>query len=1290
MSDTVKKYFCPRLLDYIILIGPSSHPDKFGGRTSPSLGARNFIPHLLRRYPLEDHKDFALPPDVVIFCQPEGCDQQEAIPNSYNDPSQNSNSFVFLLTEKDTSRVRYGVCLNFYRPIQRIKHRSESSNERSREVKGAHGTDGSHQGSRDCHLKVGDHSSNLSKDDESGIRVSMGLDSDSACSSRMTVGSSVNQSKHLYSDQANSTTLVSSENVSASIGGTESITSSNSGCKIALNSNENDSYHAHSKDQPHSLPHSHGRKIHSSVSRERSKVTYALYSICIISHHPFFSTFRECLLLLKKYIQACEERNRNLRPIKDSPNCVCHMKRSSGARRNSQQFHSLRSNRSPQESHHQIDCPFSHPIWTLLTCPEIDESMFSPSTIADVAEIEAWLFRLLSVPVPVPEKTKIELEVLPRELRPPLIFALPDHTRFSLIDFPLHLPLELLGVQTCLQVLTCILLEHKVALQSKDYNALSMSVMAFVTMIYPLEYMFPVIPLLPSCMGSAEQLLLAPTPFIIGFPSSFLKFKSNFVMPNDVWIVDLDTNKVKQPPNVESLPMLPEREGSILMQDLQKILNSMSGTENIPVASLQSSADNIQLPSAKSNVLTRPNRPGDESPLTPSSPFKRRSSLAAAGQFLQLAANRFGNSNTSLASRSNSPSSSTRTTIAVSNVPTFDPMTIIQNDTDAVDVAVRIAMARFFNSQEVLANFIEHTRTIRLYPRPVVSFQKSSLIQSRVNPSPFLMKLVETQAVEFLAEWALSPDNVAFQRIQTGVYDPATIGDKPKWYGHQLDSVHFTIWDGQCKEFYDNICAIMDDPGGLKTSNASSGKFNDYLESTADGQAESELDDYDEVDNHELTLDLSKTALEEDGHSPYITSNDSSPCYSSDREVDDWEAENASDGRLLTLDDVINSQIRKSSICSSISSNASWVNDQTMRSIPANYQHDIGSFPPIRCDISKHFKPFDHLVTSIEEKDKNSIQKANEKSQIYDESTDSLDDDNDSSKVVASTSSFDESGSEESDFDSDEQNKRDPDENTDGVIKLFDSVDSDTLVPSNQTDSSIDINNDAMTSSTKHQSTIDSSDNMSLLGCQDLLNTESQLSNSRQKVESFAGSDTVNAIISSQKMKVTSGVAKLIDRASSITDPANQSQRTKNLAGKQMGALLGKVTSEARGAVMEAKAAINAGKIALKSTTTADIGRQRLIRNIQNLGEALFEEKRDSLSMRETTNEVPREIETQKDARSPSLQPKAPEVITDKASSIGGWLGSKATGLANRMRPLAPFPQSKFMIRQTGLIYLNS
>ena len=45
----------------------------------------------------------------------------------------------------------------------------------------------------------------------------------------------------------------------------------------------------------------------------------------------------------------------------------------------------------------------------------------------------------------------------------------------------------------------------QIIFQSQDYSALSMSVLALVAMLYPLEYCFPVIPLLPVCMDGAEQ-----------------------------------------------------------------------------------------------------------------------------------------------------------------------------------------------------------------------------------------------------------------------------------------------------------------------------------------------------------------------------------------------------------------------------------------------------------------------------------------------------------------------------------------------------------------------------------------------------------------------------------------------------------------------------------------------------------------------------------------------------------------------------------------------------------------
>lgn len=58
-----------------------------------------------------------------------------------------------------------------------------------------------------------------------------------------------------------------------------------------------------------------------------------------------------------------------------------------------------------------------------------------------------------------------------------------------------------------------------------------------------------------------------------------------------------------------------------------------------------------------------------------------------------------------------------------------------------------------------------------------------------------MYKFARTQAVEFLAEWSLTPTNVAFLRVQTGVLDPTQIGDKAKWYLHTLEGIKFVVWD---------------------------------------------------------------------------------------------------------------------------------------------------------------------------------------------------------------------------------------------------------------------------------------------------------------------------------------------------------------------------------------------------------------------------------------------------------------------------------------------------------------
>lgn len=67
------------------------------------------------------------------------------------------------------------------------------------------------------------------------------------------------------------------------------------------------------------------------------------------------------------------------------------------------------------------------------------------------------------------------------------------------------------------------------------------------------------------------------------------------------------------------------------------------------------------------------------------------------------------------------------------------------NDVDAVDIAVRVAMVKFFSSPNVLGGIKEHTRTLRLFSRPVVAIKTGHFLRSRPELSEFVLRLSETQ-----------------------------------------------------------------------------------------------------------------------------------------------------------------------------------------------------------------------------------------------------------------------------------------------------------------------------------------------------------------------------------------------------------------------------------------------------------------------------------------------------------------------------------------------------------------
>ena len=434
---------------------------------------------------------------MVYFCQPDGC----LWTYRKRPAAREKTSFVFTLTDKDSAITRFGVCLNFYRGVARRTGQSESSGE-SRRRGWKHGTDQSYDSA---------------------------FFSDSKNQSSTTVGGPSDSDR----DDRPSTTTTATTTTTAD------------------NSNERDkpgfesifSAGSEPEQSPRSDRRKHGSKRNKSKLHESSNGggplrNQSLTSVCIVSSHPFFTNFRECLTTLKKLVDACSNSNGRWKV----------------------------GGKTARSSDY---------VWSVLTGDSVDSA--SSFLLHDIREIETWILRLLSAPVPVSGQTRLELEIVDRRYGPLLLFAFPDPTRFSLCDFPIHLPLELLGVDLSVQVLTLIMLEKKVIIHSRDLNALSLSIMALTQLLYPLQYMFPMIPILPTSMPGSEQLLLAPTPYLIGLPSSFLKYNKLPQVPDDVWLIDLDAAVIKPPsnPNTDNtIPALPSPDGGLLRSQLKQVFIS--------------------------------------------------------------------------------------------------------------------------------------------------------------------------------------------------------------------------------------------------------------------------------------------------------------------------------------------------------------------------------------------------------------------------------------------------------------------------------------------------------------------------------------------------------------------------------------------------------------------------------------------------------------------------------------------------------------------------------------------
>ena len=263
--DYQKKFFSPRLLDYVLIVG-TRHPNRNDSVVQ--------TPELLRRYPHEDHRDFPLPPDVVFFCQPEGCVSVGPRRLTLRD----SSSFVFALTEKDSGRTRYGICVNFYRPFERRQQHSGSASIGGGNRAGSRSSTGGRAERR--RLQRGEATAT-----DSGATPAAGYVAGNSSSN--SIGGPLSTSSPLLQPDAAASTGLPRP---AGGGGGDSSPGGSS-----------------SKSRRSSSSRRRHRRAAGASGGNRIK-NNTLTSLCIVSHHPFFSTFRDCLNVLRRLIDACTER----------------------------------------------------------------------------------------------------------------------------------------------------------------------------------------------------------------------------------------------------------------------------------------------------------------------------------------------------------------------------------------------------------------------------------------------------------------------------------------------------------------------------------------------------------------------------------------------------------------------------------------------------------------------------------------------------------------------------------------------------------------------------------------------------------------------------------------------------------------------------------------------------------------------------------------------------------------------------------------------------------------------
>ncbi|XP_016077120.1 PREDICTED: DENN domain-containing protein 4B [Miniopterus natalensis] len=180
-----------------------------------------------------------------------------------------------------------------------------------------------------------------------------------------------------------------------------------------------------------------------------------------------------------------------------------------------------------------------------------------------------------NVPFPSPQRPRILVQMSPYDN---LLLCQPVSSPLPISGASFLQLLQSLGPELAITLLLAVLTEHKLLVHSLRPDLLTSVCEALVSMIFPLHWQCPYIPLCPLVLA---DVLSAPVPFIVGIHSSYFDLHDP---PSDVICVDLDTNTLFQTEEKKPLTprSLPRRPYKVLLATLTNLYQQLDQTYTGP------------------------------------------------------------------------------------------------------------------------------------------------------------------------------------------------------------------------------------------------------------------------------------------------------------------------------------------------------------------------------------------------------------------------------------------------------------------------------------------------------------------------------------------------------------------------------------------------------------------------------------------------------------------------------------------------------------------------------------